>query len=77
MAAKSIKLIIPPIIQIPEKMKNTNQSKNMILDKLSGLFGKVYVKEKQIRKVITKGQKLPKKLQTRSVKYTCFRSPNL
>ena len=34
MAAKTIKLIVSPIIQIPEKMKNTDQSKNMILDKL-------------------------------------------
>ena len=35
-------------------MKFTDQSKNVIMDKLSALFGKIYIKEKQIRKVITK-----------------------
>ena len=34
MAAKTIKLIISPIIQIPKKMKNKDQSKNVILNKL-------------------------------------------
>ena len=34
MAAKTIKLIISSKIQIPKKIKNTGQSKNMILDKL-------------------------------------------
>ena len=34
MAAKTIKLIILPIIQSPKKMKNRYQSKNGILDKL-------------------------------------------
>ena len=36
MAAKTIKLIILPIIQNSEKMKFTDQSKNMIIDKLQG-----------------------------------------
>ena len=51
MVATTIKLIIFPIIQNPEKMKSTDQSQNVIIDKLSGLFGKIYIKEKQNRKV--------------------------
>ena len=35
-------------------MKNTDRSKNVIFDKLEGFFGNVYIKESQIRKVITK-----------------------
>ena len=54
MAAKTIKLIISPIIQNSGKMKFTDQSKYVSIDKSSGLFGKIYIKEKQIRKVITK-----------------------
>ena len=42
------------------KMKFTDQSKNAIIDKLSGLFGKIYIKEKQIRKVITNEKKILK-----------------
>ena len=41
-------------------MKFTDQSKNAIIDKLSGLFGKIYIKEKQIRKVITNEKKILK-----------------
>ena len=33
-------------------MKFTDQNKNVIIDKLSGLFGKIYMKKK-VRKVIT------------------------
>ena len=62
MAAKTIKLIISPIIQNSGKMKFTDQSKYVSIDKSSGLFGKIYIKEKQIRKVITKWQKNPKKV---------------
>ena len=41
-------------------MKFTGQSKNVIIDKLQGLFGKTYVKMKnEIRKVIAKWQKNP------------------
>ena len=45
MAAKTIKLIISPIIKNSEKMKFTDQSKNVIIDKLEGLFWKIYIKE--------------------------------
>ena len=61
LTAKTIKLIILPIIQNSEKKKFTEQSRNVIIDKLSGLFGKIYIKEKQIRKVITQWEKNPKK----------------
>ena len=61
LTAKTIKLIILPIIQNSEKNKFTEQSRNVIIDKLSGLFGKIYIKEKQIRKVITQWEKNPKK----------------
>ena len=41
LTAKTIKLIILPIIQNSEKNKFTEQSRNVIIDKLSGLFGKI------------------------------------
>ena len=59
MVATTIKLIIFPIIQNPEKMKYTDQSQNVIIDKLSGLFGKIYIKEKQNRKVTIEWRKNP------------------
>ena len=34
MAAKTIKLIISPIVQTSEKMKFTDQRKNVIIDRL-------------------------------------------
>ena len=41
LTAKTIKLIILAIIQNSEKNKFTEQSRNVIIDKLSGLFGKI------------------------------------
>lgn len=57
----AIILIISLIIQNSEKMKLTDQNKNVIIDNLSGLFGKIYMKKK-VRKVITNWQKNPKKV---------------
>ena len=54
MAAKTIKLIILPIIQNSEKMRFADHSKNVINDKSYGLLGKTYIKGKQIRKEIIK-----------------------
>ena len=40
MAAKKIKLIISPIIQISEKIKFTDQSKNVIIENYENCLGR-------------------------------------
>ena len=62
MAAKKIKLIILPIIQNSEKWNLQTRAKMWLLTNYQDCFGKISIKEKQIRKVITKWQKNPKKV---------------